>query len=76
MYPRPQTRPGPTSSPDTVALSLLLLPHVYHQTQNIMADIYQAASRAAKEYNVPLQAGANIAGFEKIARAMIAQGCV
>lgn len=42
----------------------------------IMADIYQAASGAAKEYGVPLQAGANIAGFEKIARAMIAQGCV
>jgi glutamate dehydrogenase (NADP+) len=44
--------------------------------QSIMQDIYQAASTAAKEYDMPLQAGANIAGFEKIARAMIAQGCV
>jgi glutamate dehydrogenase (NADP+) len=42
----------------------------------IMVDIHAAASSAAKEYGVPLQAGANIAGFEKIARAMIAQGCV
>jgi glutamate dehydrogenase (NADP+) len=41
-----------------------------------MDDIYGAASKAAKEYGVPLQAGANIAGFEKIARAMIAQGAV
>lgn len=42
----------------------------------IMKSIYAAASGAAKEYGVTLQAGANIAGFVKIAKAMLAQGCV
>ncbi|WIA23076.1 hypothetical protein OEZ86_009988 [Tetradesmus obliquus] len=49
---------------------------VDERLKSIMVDIHAAASAAAKEYGVPLQAGANIAGFEKIARAMIAQGCV
>lgn len=55
---------------------LMCVYYFCHPLQNIMADIYKAASSAAQEYDVPLQAGANIAGFEKIARAMIAQGCV
>uniref|UniRef100_A0A383VGJ9 Glutamate dehydrogenase n=2 Tax=Tetradesmus obliquus TaxID=3088 RepID=A0A383VGJ9_TETOB len=42
----------------------------------IMHDIFAASSGASKEYGVTLQEGANIAGFEKIAKAMIAQGCV
>ena len=41
-----------------------------------MASIYRSAADAAKEFGVSLQAGANIAGFLKIATAMHAQGCV
>jgi len=42
----------------------------------IMINIHQAAKNAAAEYNTPgnLVNGANIAGFVKVARAMIAQG--
>ena len=39
-----------------------------------MQDIYAAADKAAKEYNTHLQGGANIAGFLKVAEAMLAQG--
>jgi glutamate dehydrogenase/leucine dehydrogenase len=35
------------------------------------ADIYSASSKAAKEYSTHLQAGANIAGFLKVAEAMV-----
>ena len=42
--------------------------------QDIMHGIYTACKDAAKEYNTTLQAGANIAGFLKVAEAMIAQG--
>ena len=44
--------------------------------QGIMKSIYKAASSAAKEYGCEdnLVAGANIAGFLKIAEAMMAQG--
>jgi glutamate dehydrogenase (NADP+) len=44
--------------------------------KNIMIDIYKNASRAAAEYGDPdnLMMGANIAGFEKVANAMYAQG--
>ncbi len=44
----------------------------------IMVNIYNAASSAAEEYGKPgnLVAGANIAGFMKVARAMLAQGLV
>ena len=42
--------------------------------QKIMKDIYQACKSAADEYNTTLQAGANIAGFLKVADAMEAQG--
>ncbi len=44
--------------------------------QGIMKSIYKAASEAAKEYGCEdnLVAGANIAGFLKIAEAMMAQG--
>jgi glutamate dehydrogenase (NADP+) len=46
--------------------------------RSIMASIYQSASKAAKEYGYGdnLVAGANIAGFLKVARAMMAQGVV
>ena len=39
-----------------------------------MANIYKASAAAAKEYNTTLQGGANIAGFLKVADAMLAQG--
>lgn len=42
--------------------------------QGIMHGIYTACKDAAKEYNTTLQAGANIAGFLKVAEAMTAQG--
>ena len=45
---------------------------------NIMQNIYRCASEAAKEYGMEgnLVAGANIAGFIKVADAMLAQGAV
>ncbi|MCR5774162.1 MAG: NADP-specific glutamate dehydrogenase [Lachnospiraceae bacterium] len=46
--------------------------------QGIMANIYKSISEAAKEYGVEgnYVAGANIAGFKKVATAMEAQGIV
>lgn len=44
--------------------------------KDIMVNIYKNVSAAAAEYNCPgnLVMGANIAGFEKVARSMYAQG--
>jgi len=49
-----------------------------NQLHRIMVDIYRSAKEAAEEYGTPgnLVNGANIAGFIKVARAMIAQGLV
>lgn len=46
--------------------------------RSIIASIYQNAGKAAREYGFGdnLVAGANIAGFLKVARAMMAQGIV
>jgi len=44
--------------------------------QGIMQGIYSQAFAASKKYGVNLAAGANIAGFTKVADAMLAQGCV
>lgn len=46
--------------------------------EGIMQHIYRECTRAAKEYGQPgnLVVGANIAGFEKVARAMLAQGII
>ena len=43
-----------------------------------MVNIHDAAKNAAEEYGYGynLVAGANIAGFLKVADSMIAQGCV
>lgn len=49
---------------------------VNSKLQNIMQDIYTQASAASTKYGVSLAAGANIAGFCKVADAMLAQGCV
>jgi len=46
--------------------------------QDIMKSIFKACDEAAKEYGMEgnYMAGANIAGFLKVAEAMKAQGCV
>ena len=46
--------------------------------KTIMVNIHDSAAAAAKEYGLGynLIAGANIAGFKKIAEAMMAQGVV
>jgi glutamate dehydrogenase (NADP+) len=43
-----------------------------------MENIYKMSDDADKEYGLDkdYQAGANIAGFEKVAKAMLAQGLV
>ena len=54
------------------------LEEVDEKLQGIMENIYKNASRAAAEYGMAgnLVAGANIAGFIKVAEAMMAQGAV
>ena len=51
---------------------------VDERLQNIMVNIYKNAADAAERYGMKgnLVAGANIAGFEKIASAMMSQGVV
>ncbi len=51
---------------------------VDEKLKTIMKNIYENVSRAAAEYAEPgdLVAGANIAGFLKVAEAMLAQGAV
>lgn len=43
-----------------------------------MAQIFKSCDEASKEFDMPgnYMAGANIAGFLKVAEAMKAQGCV
>ncbi|MGN1129754.1 MAG: NADP-specific glutamate dehydrogenase, partial [Ruminococcus sp.] len=51
---------------------------VDNRLQNIMKEIFKSCDEASKEYDMPgnYMAGANIAGFLKVAEAMKAQGCV
>ena len=51
---------------------------VDERLHNIMVNIYKTAADAAERYGMKgnLVAGANIAGFEKIASAMMSQGIV
>ena len=51
---------------------------VDHQLNNIMVNIYHNMANAAKEYGHEdnFVVGANIAGFLKVADAMLAQGVV
>ncbi|MBR3706271.1 MAG: NADP-specific glutamate dehydrogenase [Firmicutes bacterium] len=51
---------------------------VYEQLETIMVNIHKNAADAAARYGLGynLVAGANIAGFEKVAQAMMAQGIV
>jgi len=46
--------------------------------QGIMTNIYKNSVKAAEDYGYPgnLVIGANIAGFKKVADAMIAQGVI
>lgn len=49
---------------------------VDEKLRGIMKNIFQVSSQAAEKYGMKgdLIAGANIAGFEKVAAAMLAQG--
>lgn len=51
---------------------------VYEQLETIMVNIHKNAAEAAERYGLgyDLVKGANIAGFEKVAEAMMAQGIV
>ena len=49
---------------------------VDEKLRTIMQDIYDNSMKSATEYKTHLQAGANIAGFLKVANAMLAAGCV
>ncbi len=51
---------------------------VYEQLETIMVNIHKNSVEAAERYGLGynLVAGANIAGFEKVAQAMMAQGIV
>ena len=51
---------------------------VYEQLETIMVNIHKNSAEAAERYGLGynLVAGANIAGFEKVAQAMMAQGIV
>ena len=51
---------------------------VYEQLETIMVNIHKNAAEACERYGLgyDLVAGANIAGFEKVAQAMMAQGIV
>ena len=51
---------------------------VDNRLKGIMGDVYRSASDAAVQYGMPgnLAAGANIAGFLKVADSMLAYGVV
>ena len=51
---------------------------VYQQLETIMVNIHKNSAEASERYGLGynLVAGANIAGFEKVAQAMMAQGLV
>jgi glutamate dehydrogenase (NADP+) len=51
---------------------------VDNRLKSIMKSIHDSSAAAAEEYGLGynLVAGANIAGFIKVADAMLAQGCV
>jgi glutamate dehydrogenase (NADP+) len=49
---------------------------VDHRLKMIMKRIFEAAHDASQQYDVPLYQGANLAGFKRVADAMLAYGCV
>ena len=81
--------PGKASNAGGVAVSALEMSQnserlswtfeeVDQRLQTIMADIYKKTADAAARYGYEgnFEVGSNIAGFEKVAEAMLAQGCV
>ena len=48
---------------------------VDEKLKSIMHNIFVAANEAAEMYHVPLYQGANLAGFKRVAEAMLAYGC-
>ena len=81
--------PGKASNAGGVAVSALEMSQnserlswtfeeVDQRLQTIMADIYKKTADAAARYGCEgnFEVGSNIAGFEKVAQAMLAQGCV
>ena len=81
--------PGKASNAGGVATSGLEMVQNYNgiywtrdevdsKLKDIMKDIHDTCLRAAKEFDLDgnYQAGANIAGFQKVAEAMLAQGVV
>ena len=81
--------PGKASNAGGVAVSALEMSQnserlswtfeeVDQRLQTIMADIYKKTADAAERYGCAgnFEVGSNIAGFEKVAQAMLAQGCV
>ena len=81
--------PGKASNAGGVAVSALEMSQnserlswtfeeVDQRLQTIMADIYKKTADAAARYGYEgnFEIGSNIAGFEKVAEAMLAQGCV
>ena len=69
--------PGLEQSQNSLRLSWTF-EEVDERPHKIMIDIFAKAADAAERYGVPgnYVAGANIAGFEKVVEAMIAQGIV
>ena len=51
---------------------------VFNKLENIMVNIFKQSIAACEKYNLgdDLIAGANIAGFERVANAMLLQGIV
>jgi glutamate dehydrogenase (NADP+) len=49
---------------------------VDEKLKDIMRRIFEAAHEASLTYHVPLYQGANLAGFQRVADAMLAFGCV
>jgi len=48
---------------------------VDNKLKDIMHRIFEAANDASQRYGVPLYQGANLAGFKRVADAMLAYGC-
>ena len=48
---------------------------VDEKLKSIMHNIFVEANEAAEMYHVPLYQGANLAGFKRVAEAMLAYGC-
>ena len=61
-----------------LSLQMVFAADIWTEFSKIMKDIYHNSANAAKEYGYAdnFVVGANIAGFLKVANAMLAQGIV